>query len=369
MYKILILANDNSTIINFRRELLHRLIDEKYQVIISVPRHSRNNEFVKIGCQIEETDVNRFGTNPFREIKIIIRYIKLIRKVQPNVVLTYTAKPNIYGSLACQKCKVPYLNNVTGLGSNFQNKNLIKKIMLFLQKRAYRKSECVFFQNPGNKRYFEEKKIVGTNTVLLPGSGVNLEIHNLEPWPNERVIRFIIVSRLRKDKGFDELFEAIREVNSQKLNVEFHIVGWFEEDEYRDPLATMQKDYPVFYHGDQTQEKVHELIASCHCLIHPSWHEGMANVILEGAATGRPCLASNIHGCKEAIENGITGFLFDVKSSKSLAAAIYKFLALPQQKKMEMGLAGRKKMEAEFDREFVVNAYLKQIMKICKSSQ
>lgn len=368
MHKILILANDNSTIYNFRRELLHRLIHEKYQVILSVPGHSRNNEFVKIGCQVEETNVNRFGTNPVKEIRLIRKYIKLIRKVQPNLVLTYTAKPNIYGSLACQMCKVPYVNNVTGLGSNFQNENLIKKIMLFLQKRAYRKSECVFFQNLENKRYFEEGKIVGTNAVLLPGSGVNLEIHNFEPWPNEKTIRFIIVSRLRKDKGFDELFEAISEVNTQKPNVEFHIVGWFEDEGYRDPLAAMQKNYSVFYHGNQSQEKVHELTASCHCLIHPSWHEGMANVILEGAATGRPCLASNIHGCKEAVEDGITGFLFEVKSSKSLVTAILKFLALTQQEKLEMGIAGRKKMEAEFDRKFVVNAYLKQIKKICKFS-
>jgi galacturonosyltransferase len=365
MPKVLILVNDNSTIYNFRRELLARLVTDHYKVFISVPSHPRNSEFVKMGCEVVETGINRFGTNLFEEISVIWKYIQLIRKVKPDVVLTYTAKPNIYGSLACQVCKVPYINNVTGLGSNFQTENRIKKIMLLLQKRAYRKSACVFFQNPGNKKYFEEKKIVGTNTALLPGSGVNLELHQPEPWPEGNTIRFIVVSRLRKDKGFDELFKAIPEVCKQYSNVEFHIVGWFEEEEYRKPLESMQKNFPVIYHGDQPQEKVHELMASCHCLIHPSWHEGMANVLLEGAAAARPCMASNIHGCKEAIDEGITGFLFEVKNNASLAKAILKFMALPQAKKKEMGQEGRKKMELEFDRNFVVNTYIRQIEKIC----
>lgn len=365
MPKILILVNDNSTIYNFRRELLARLVNDHYKVFISVPSHPRNNEFVKMGCEVVETGINRFGTNPIQELGVVWKYIRLIWKVKPDVVLTYTGKPNIYGSLACQVCKVPYINNVTGLGSIFQSENLIKKIMLLLQKRAYRKSACVFFQNLGNKKYFEDQKIVGTNTALLPGSGVNLDLHKLEPWPESEIVRFIVVSRLRKDKGFDELFEAIPDVCKHYPNVEFHIAGWFEEEEYREPLEFMQKNFPVFYHGDQPQEKVHELIASCHCMIHPSWHEGMANVLLEAAATGRPCLTSNIHGCKEAIDEEITGFLFEVKNRQSLTAVMLKFLALPQEKKKEMGRAGRKKIEREFDRNFVINTYVEQIERIC----
>jgi len=370
MSKILILANDNSTIYNFRRELLQRLLAEKYQVIISLPADERNKAFTEMGCSVEETTLSRFGTNPIKEYMSIKRYIRLIKKVLPDVVLAYTAKPNIYGSLACQKCDVPYINNVTGLGKNFQSENLIKKIMLMLQKKAYKKSQCVFFQNASNKKYFEEMEIVGANTSLLPGSGVNLELHKYEPYPfDDDKTSFILVSRVRKDKGFDELFEAIKVVSKKTSKAEFHIVGWYEDDEYREKLDNMQKNYPVIYHGSKSQEEVHELISKCHCLIHPSYHEGMANVLLESAATGRPCMASNIPGCKEAIDDGITGFLFDVRNSESLIEAIQKFMNLTYESKSQMGVLGRKKIETEFDRQIVVNAYLKEIKKVLGESQ
>lgn len=365
MSRILILANDNSTIYNFRRELLQRLIEEKYDVIISLPAHERNKIFKEMGCSVEETLISRFGTNPIKEILSIKNYISLIKTMSPNIVLTYTAKPNIYGSIACQICNVPYINNVTGLGSVFQTENLIKKIMLILQKKAYKKSQCVFFQNLSNKEYFQKRKIVGTNTDLLPGSGVNLELHQFEPYPkDDSKIRFISVSRVRKDKGFDELFEAIKAISKTTENIEFHIVGWYEDDDYKEKLDFMQKNYPVIYHASKSQEEVHNLIAECHCLIHPSHHEGMANVILEAAAAGRPCLASDIPGCKEAIDDGRTGFLFDVQNSDSLIKKIQTFMNLNYEHKIKMGVVGRKKMESEFDRQIVVNRYLEEINKV-----
>lgn len=369
MNKILIIANDNSTIYNFRRELVQCLLEENFHVIISLPKNERNKIFIEMGSTVEETELSRFGTNPIKEFFTIIKYIRLIRKASPDVVLTFTAKPNIYGSLACSKCNVPYINNITGLGAVFQSENLIKKIMMLLQRKVYKTSHCVFFQNVSNQKYFEERNIVGPNTTLLPGSGVNLKLHKFEPYPDDHNIRFILVCRVRKDKGIDELFEAIKVISQKSGVVEFHIVGWYEDDEYREKLDYMKKNYPVIYHGSKSQEEVHELIAKCHCLIHPSYHEGMSNVLLEGAATGRPCLASNISGCKETIDDGITGFLFDVKNSNSLIGAILKFMNLSYEEKIKMGILGRKKMEAEFDRQIVVNAYLKEIKKICKESK
>lgn len=365
MSRVLILANDNSTIYNFRRELFQRLIEAKYDVIISLPAHERNKLFKEMGCTIIETPISRFGTNPIKEVLSIKNYVSLIKKISPDVVLTYTAKPNIYGSLACQICNVPYINNITGLGSVFQTENLIKKIMLILQKKAYKKSQCVFFQNLSNKEYFHKRKIVGTNTDLLPGSGVNLDLHQFESYPkDDGKIRFISVSRVRKDKGFDELFEAVKVVSKLTENIEFHIVGWYEDSDYKEKLDFMQKNYPVIYHGSKSQEEVHMLIAKCHCLIHPSHHEGMANVILEASATGRPCMASDIPGCRDAIDDGRTGLLFDVKNSDSLISAIKRFMNLNYDNKLEMGILGRKKMEAEFDRQIVVERYIKEINKV-----
>lgn len=365
MTRVLILANDNSTIYNFRRELLRRLIHDEYEVIISVPADDRNEVLESMGCLIEEIKLNRAGINPLQEVIVLGDYIRSIRKWQPDVVLTYTAKPNIYGSLACQFCGVPYINNVTGLGSTFQRDGFLKKVLLLLQKTAYRKSQRVFFQNASNKSYFERLGIVGDNGVLLPGSGVNLSLHKCEPYPEDcGTVRFITVSRVRKDKGFDELFDAITEVAVQRPNVEFHVVGWFEDDEYREKLDEMQRDYPVTYHGSKSQEEVHGLMARSHCLLHPSHHEGMSNVILEASATGRPCLASNIPGCKEAISDNETGLLFEVQNGESLKEAILHFLALPYERQARMGRLAREKMEKEYDRQMVVRAYLDEIKRI-----
>jgi glycosyltransferase involved in cell wall biosynthesis len=363
--RILILANDNSTIYNFRRELLARLISEEYEVIISVPKHERNIEFEKIGCKIDEICLDRSGKNPLKEFALMRSYKKQIERINPDLVLTYTAKPNIYGSLVCQKLKVPYINNITGLGSTFQSDNLIKKIMLLLQRRAYQKSNCVFFQNSSNKKYFEEMNVTSSNNELLPGSGVNLELHKFESYPKrDEVFKFILVSRIRKDKGFDELFEAIKLLNQNYKNLEFHLVGWYEDESYKEIIEEMEKESTLVYHGNQPQEKVHELISNSHCLIHPSHHEGMANVLLEAAAAGRPCIASNIPGCREAINDGITGYLFDVKNSFSLSKAIIRFISLNHEEGARMGMMGRQKMENEFDRQIVINLYMNKIKKI-----
>jgi len=203
---------------------------------------------------------------------------------------------------------------------------------------------------------------VRENVALLPGSGVNLSLHELEPYaPDGGVVRFITVSRLRQDKGFDELFAAIRSVCAVRDDVEFHIVGWYEDETYRDVVLEMQEHYPVTMHGSVSQERVHDLIAQSHCLIHPSHHEGMANVLLESSAAGVPSLASDIPGCREAIDDGVTGFVVPVRDAAALASRIERFADLPWAERHEMGLAARRKMEAEFDRKQVVERYVEEI--------
>jgi len=362
MNKIMILVNDNGTIYYFRLELLKRLIAENHEVVISVPSSERNREFENIGCKIEIIDICRDGINPFKELLLLRTYYKQIKRIKPDLVLTYTAKPNIYGSLACQRLKIPYINNVTGLGSMFQNDNLIKGIMLFLQKQAYKKSHCVFFQNAANRQYLLKKKVISTKTALLPGSGVNLEKCKYQPYPeDESRVRFALVSRVRQDKGFDELFEAVKVISSKTDRAEFHLAGWYEDNNYKDKISEMVKNYPFIYHGSLDQDEVYDLISKCHCLIHPSHHEGMANSLLEAAAIGRPCLASNIPGCKEVIDDGMSGFLFKVKNIESLAKTIEKFIAIKHEDKIKMGLQGRKIIEAKFDRNIVINKYMHEI--------
>lgn len=362
MRKILIIANDFTTIYHFRVELIQRLITEGFAVILSLPPDERNKVFLEMSCIVEESNLERFGKNPIQELSMIRDYVKLIRKNNPDLVLTFTMKPNMYGGLACQICRIPYISNVTGLGIAFQIETLLKKLLMFLQKLAFKKASCIFFQNSTNKKFFEKTKIVASQSKLLPGSGVNLELHQYEDYPSDNLtIKFITISRARKDKGFDELFDAIQLISKQKKNAEFHIVGWIEEEHYQKRIEQMVREYPVIYHGSCSPNKVHQLLAQSHCLIHPSHHEGMSNVILEASATGRPCIVSDIPGCQEAIEHNKTGFLVQVKNTESLQQAIQNFLTLSPEKMKEMGKFARAKMEREYDRQLVINEYMKQI--------
>lgn len=362
MPKVLILANDFTTIYNFRRELLLRLVADGFSVTIALPADPRNEAFNQLECDVIEMELSRFGTNPFHELAALARYVRLIGKLQPDAVLTYTAKPNIYGGIASQLRRAPYLTTVTGLGAAFQSKGPLKQISALLQKLAFRRSSCVFFQNSTNLEVFRELGIVRGNAALLPGSGVNLSLHRLEPYAtDESPTRFVTVSRIRQDKGFNELFAAIRSVCAVRDDVEFHVVGWYEDDTYRDVVREMQRQYPVTVHGSVSQERVHELMAQSHCLIHPSHHEGMANVLLEASAAGVPSIASDVPGCREAIGDGVTGLLVPVRDAAALASAIERLADLPWAERREMGLAARRKMEAEFDREQVVKRYVEEI--------
>jgi len=362
MTRVLILANDHTTIYNFRRELLERLVADGCQVDLALPADPRNAAFRQLGCHVIEMRLSRFGTNPFEEFATLVRYTRLIGALHPDVVLTYTAKPNIYGGIASQIHRAPYLTTITGVGTVFQSDGLLKRVSVLLQRLALRRSAHVFFQNDANLRTFQELGIVRENVAVIPGSGVSLSLHGLEPYaPDDGVVRFITVSRVRQDKGFDELFAAIRSVCAVRDDVEFHIVGWYEDETYRDVVLEMQEHYPVTMHGSVSQERVHDLIAQSHCLIHPSHHEGMANVLLESSAAGVPSLASDIPGCREAIDDGVTGFVVPVRDAAALASRIERFADLPWAERHEMGLAARRKMEAEFDRKQVVERYVEEI--------
>jgi len=365
MTRVLIFANDNSTIYNFRRELLRRLVADGFDVTIALPAHPRNQAFRDLDCAVVELPLSRFGTNPVAELATVVRFVKTIRQVRPGVVLTFTAKPNIYGGLAAQLCHVRYIGAVTGLGVAFQSEGALKRVSSFLYRLAFRKADRVFFENAHNACTFRRLRIVKDNAEVVPGAGVNLDLHPLENYCEDRGrTRFITVARIRRDKGYDELFEVIRRVCAQRDDVEFEIVGWYEDESYREVVAEMQSSYPVTFHDDVSQRHVHELMTGAHCLIHPSHHEGMANVILEASAAGRPAIVSDIPGCREPIIDGVTGQLFEVKNVESLGSAVDQFLATDRAERVQMGIAARLKAEEQFDRELVVNRYVGEIRRV-----
>lgn len=360
--RVLILANYDAGLYKFRRELLETLIKEN-EIFFCVPDGEYIDHIKALGCQYVPCGLlNRHGVNPLKELQLLRYYQKLLRNICPDVVLTYTIKPNVYGGMACAKMGVPYIVNITGLGSAIENSGMLQKIALQLYRVGLKKARVVFFQNEDNLRFFMEHNIFSGKMERLPGSGVSTDYHTFVPYPeNTKDIVFSTVGRIMRDKGCMELAEAARQVKQKYPEVRFRMIGFFDENcpaEFRDAIQSGVVEHV------ENQQDVRPFYAGSHAIIHPSYHEGMSNVLLEAAATGRPVIASNIPGCRETFDEGISGIGFEPRNADDLICAIERFIALPHEQKASMGFEGRKKMEREFSRQIVVNAYIKEIEKI-----
>lgn len=363
--KILVLTNNYGGLHSFRKEVIQALIDNGYQLVISAPFDEKTHFFEEMGCELIDTKFDRKGTNPLSDFRLMLYYRRLIRKVRPGVVLSYTIKPNLYGGMACQLCEVPQIANVTGLGSAVENPGWLQRLTILLYKIGMRKTHTVFFQNKANMQFCEQHKMVSGRKVLIPGSGVNLQRHVLQPYPSQDdPIRFIFISRLIKEKGIEEYLGAAELVKKNHPEVEFHILGR-SDGTYDERMKAMQETGVVQYDG--LVMDVRPYIAKSHCTIHPSFYpEGMSNVLLESCAAGRPVITTNRPGCGEIVDEGRTGFLVKAKDVDDLSNAIEKFLALPYDRKAQMGAEARKKVEKEFDRNIVVEAYMREINSLNK---
>lgn len=361
--KILFLVNHDVVVYNFRKELIERLLEEGYEVYISSPYGERIDDLIAMGCGYIETKINRHGLNIIEEIKLIQKYKKIIKKVKPDIVLTYTIKPNIYGSIAAKSYKVPVIANITGLGTAVENESILQKITILLYKYAFKNVHKVFFQNEENRQFFIDNKIALGKHGLLPGSGVNLEYFTPLEYPDSKNIEFIYISRIMKEKGIEQYIDAAKYIRNKYPNTRFHILGFCEEKHYEEKLRELENQGVIIYHG--MQRDIRKYLKKTHCTVHPTYYpEGISNVLLESAASARPIIATNRSGCKEVVDEGINGFLVETKNSKDLIEKIEKFMDLPYEEKKKMGENGRRKVEKEFDRNIVVNSYLEEINKI-----
>src|SRR5699024_6886209 len=312
-----------------------------------------------MGCVCIDVALDRRGMNPITDFKLLSKYNKIIKKIKPNAILSYTVKPNIYGGLICRKLKIPFFPNVTGLGTAVENESFIQKVLVQMYRTAYKKAECVFFQNEENKKFFKDQNINIKNSKVIPGSGVNTEYFSLLPYPSDEKIHFVFISRIMKEKGIDQYLDAAQYIKNKYPNTEFHVLGYCEED-YEDKLNKMQAEGMIQYHG--MVDDVREFHKISHCTIHPTYYpEGMSNVLLESAASGRPIITTNRSGCREIVEEGVNGYIAEQQNNQDLTDKIEVFLKLSFKDKKEMGLAGRKKIEKEFDRQIVVDTYTEEI--------
>lgn len=360
--KTLIITNLFDGLYKFRRELVEKLAEES-ELVCVLPDDPKKDWFRKINAKYIEIVMDRRGMNPLSDYKLFRTYREILRQEKPNVVLTYTIKPNIYGGIAAAREEIPYIANITGLGTGILQKNLLSKAISFLYKKALKKATCTFFQNKENMKFFLERKMVSGKYRLIPGSGVNINEHRFEEYPqDERVTKFLFVGRVMKEKGIDEFLSAAERVKAIYPDTQFDIVGPYEENEYEDVILKYQDRGIVKFYGSQFD--VHSFIKNSHATVNPSYHEGMSNVLLESASTGRPVIASNIPGCRETFEDGVSGLAFEPRNAEDLTDKLIKFIELPYEKKKALGIAGRRKVEKEFDRNIVIDAYMEEINKI-----
>lgn len=357
---ILILANHDVGLYQFRRELIAELL-KAHSVTISLPKGDLVHPLEEMGCTFLDTPVDRRGINPATDFALLLRYRKLLRSVNPDLVITYTIKPNIYGGIACRISHVPYAANITGLGTAFQRSGMLRRFVTVLYKLALKNAKTVFFENAENQEVLLRAGIVQKEqSCLLNGAGVNLEHYTPAPYPaDEEETRFLFIGRVMMEKGIEELFAAMERLQANRVPCTLDVLGGCEED-YAPLMARYEKSGWLHYHG--YQKDVRPFIARAHCFVLPSWHEGMANTNLECAAMARPVITSRIHGCMEAVEEGVSGLLCQPKDPESLYQAMRRFLDLPAAARGDMGKAGRQRMETQFDKEKVVAATLERLL-------
>ena len=360
MKKILILANSSGGLYDFRNELVLELL-KNYSVYVSIPDEVAVDKLKAQGCRMIHTDINRRGMNPVQDLGLLKSYWKLLKEIKPDVVLTYTIKPNIYGGFCCRLLKIPYIVNITGLGTTFERGGLLKTMVVTMYRAALKKANCIFFQNERNKQIFEENGIFGKKAKRVNGSGVNIEKYSLEEYPRREKPKFLFVGRLMKEKGVEEYLSCAKKYANR---AEFDIIGYCEEA-YEEEVKQLEQQGVLRFHG--FQKDVKSFYKDADAVVIASYHEGMSNVLLEASATGRPVLATNIPGCKEGVEEHRTGFLFAPRNTKALEETMEYFLAMSKEQREAMGQAARRKMEREFDRNRVVESYREEIEKILGS--
>lgn len=362
MKRVLFLANHFITLYSFRKELIKTLLNDGNEVFLSIPEDENNGYFFNLGCKIIATPVDRRGMNPIKDVKLIRLYKKIIAEVKPDIIFSYTIKPNIYGTLASNgKCR--QICNVTGTGATFLKKNIVSEICKLLYRMSVKKCYKVFFQNSGDCDFFKQNRMIRENYEILPGSGCNMEEHAYCEMPAGDDLKFIFIGRVMRLKGIDEYLACAKKIKSEFPSVTFYIAGWNEEDAYKQIVEDYEKCGAVKYIG--FRKDISEWIKKCHCTILPSHGgEGLPNALLESAATGRICIASDISGSRDVVENGKTGFLFKAGDSDELTACVRKVLSMTQDQRRQMGLSGRQKVECEFDRQIVIDAYMNELKEV-----
>lgn len=360
MKKILIFSNGTFIEYKFRKEVLSELVKE-YEVVLCAPFTEYVDELKALGCRMINIQFSRRGTNILDEVKLISKFNKIIKSEKPDLILTFTIKPNIYAGIVSSFHKVPFLPNITGLGKALQGDGALTKVTVMLYRIAFRKVQYVLFQNEANLNILKEKDIIKEShiTKLIPGSGVNTSEYEFYPLEEKEDLTFLFLGRVMQEKGIEEYIEASKIVAEKYPKTKLYAIGNMKED-YNDAIENSVVEYLP------KQKDVKPFIRNSDALVNPSYHEGMSNVLLEAGAMGRPLLASDIPGCKEIVQDGYNGYLFEKASADDLAKAMIKMIETSYEERRTMGINSRKHVEDNFDKSIVVKTYIVTIKEILR---
>lgn len=359
--KILIITNHSYMLYRFRLELIKKLMED-YEVILSMPFVGHEEDFQKLGLCCIETKFERRGMNPIKDFALVREYEHQLKEINPDLAITYSIKPNIYAGWLCGRNGIPYASVIQGLGSAFENPHL-EILVSFMYKHALMDASVIFFENESDAQFFLDKELISPNKVkVLPGAGVNLKTYDYKEYPKNDLFRFAYIGRIMKEKGIGELLEASRELRDRGYRFILDFVGFYEdenEDEYRKEIERQVIRGEANDHGFKEDPRPYYEMADC--IVMPSYHEGMSNVLLEAAAMGRPVITTDVPGCREAVNDGISGLLVKSRDTVSLTEAMETMLKMERKEREAMGKEGRSKMEEVFDKEKVVEETIKNL--------
>lgn len=372
--KAVICANTTWNLVNFRSKLITALIANGHQVVAVAPSDRYAAQLQRLGCDFVDLTMDNQGTHPGRDALLLWRFWKIFRRVEPDVYLGYTAKPNIYGSLAARSLGISVINNIAGLGSAFIRSGWLASLVTGLYRVAIKRSFKVFFQNADDQSLFIRMGLVPPGKCeLLPGSGVDLDHFKVLPRQNATVdgtFRFVLVARLLRDKGIQEYVDAAKILKPRWPQAEFCLLGFVDA---KNPTAISNAEVDkwvkqgyVSYLG--VSDDVRVQVGCADCVVLPSYREGTPRSLLEAAAMGRPIITTDAVGCREVVDDGINGYLCKVRDAQDLARKMESMLQLTPEQRSDMGLRGRAKMEAQFDEQIVIRKYLSALSELAARS-
>jgi glycosyltransferase involved in cell wall biosynthesis len=361
--KIAILVNSSWNILNFRSSLIKALISAEHEVFVLAPFENTVEKIENLGCTyIRIENIRRKGKNPFRDILLIKELTKIFRKFEIDLLMSYTIKPNIYGSISAHFSKVKSICTVTGLGYSFLTKSAVNKVVKRLYKYAFSKADIVVFQNPDDLNLFVNLELVSQNKVkLIYGSGIDTE--KFQPYnniKNSKRVDFLFVGRLLFDKGISELLKAVKSLTETSSDIQLHVVGDIDKNNPasidEEWLQKFGKSEYITYYG--YQDNVKPFIEMADVVILPSYREGLPRVMLEALSMEKPVITTDVPGCREIIDNEMNGFLVPAKSSSHIAEAMLRMVSLSNTERTQMGKHGRIIALSKFSTEIVNSEYL-----------